>query len=313
MKHLSSAFLGQNQWWKYVLLPIIAIIAGNIVAMIPMIIIVAIKAVQSGIDFTENPGALGDLTQLGLSQNLILAIQLVVFAASLILFLVLFQPFHKRNFKELVNGTGTVRWNRFFFSAFIWSVLMVAYLGVIYFTSPDNFEFHFNASAFIPLVVVALLLFPFQTTFEEVVFRGYLAQGFGIWSKNRWIALILPAILFALMHAANPEVKEHGFWLTMPQYLTFGLFFGLAAILDDGIEIAMGTHAANNIFLSLFITNKAAAVQTPALFTQLKVDPVQDLYLLVIISALALFVFAKKYKWNWSILNKKVESLSDDN
>jgi membrane protease YdiL (CAAX protease family) len=225
MKHLSSAFLGQNQWWKYVLLPIIAIIAGNIVAMIPMIIIVAIKAVQSGIDFTENPGALGDLTQLGLSQNLILAIQLVVFAASLILFLVLFQPFHKRNFKELVNGTGTVRWNRFFFSAFIWSVLMVAYLGVIYFTSPDNFEFHFNASAFIPLVVVALLLFPFQTTFEEVVFRWLPGSGFWHLVKEQMDSPYSTSYSFCINACSKSRSKRA--WLLAYHAAIFNIWFVL--------------------------------------------------------------------------------------
>ena len=52
----------------------------------------------------------------------------------------------------------------------------------------------------------------------------------------------------------------------MPQYIVFGLIFGIITILDDGIEAAMGAHAANNIFLCIMVTNESSALQTPALY-----------------------------------------------
>jgi len=40
--------------------------------------------------------------------------------------------------------------------------------------------------------------------------------------------------------------------------------------MDDGIEVAMGAHTANNIFLCIFVTNSSSALQTSALYVQKK-------------------------------------------
>jgi membrane protease YdiL (CAAX protease family) len=145
-----------------------------------------------------------------------------------------------------------------------------------------------------------------QTTAEEVLFRGYLAQGVAAWTKNRWLALIIPSVIFGLIHFANPEIKEYGFWLAMPQYIFFGLLWGLISILDDGIELAIGMHAANNVFLSIFVTHSSSALQTDALFEMQTVAPVRDLAMLVVVGTLSLVYFAYRYKWNFGILNQKI-------
>ena len=99
-------------------------------------------------------------------------------------------------------------------------------------------------------------------------------QGFTAVMKNRWFPLVMTSLMFALMHSFNPEVKEFGFFTMMPQYIVFGLIFGVITILDDGIEAAMGAHAANNIFLCIMVTNKSSALQTPALYVQQQYYPV---------------------------------------
>ena len=52
-----------------------------------------------------------------------------------------------------------------------------------------------------------------------------------------WLVIIIPGVLFGLMHIANPEVKEYGFWLTIPQYVMFGLFFGLIITICIGLPL----------------------------------------------------------------------------
>ncbi len=123
------------------------------------------------------------------------------------------------------------------------------------------------------LSVVSVLFIPFQAAFEEVLFRGYLMQGFAALIKNRWFPVIMTSIFFGLMHGFNPEIKEFGFFTMMPQYITFGIIFGIITIMDDGIEAAMGAHTANNIFLCILVTNPSSALQTHALFEQLNIHP----------------------------------------
>ena len=124
-------------------------------------------------------------------------------------------------------------------------------------------------------------------------------QGAGAWFRNKWMPLVISSLLFGLMHSFNPEIKEFGFWLVMPQYVVFGLVFGLITILDDGIEMAMGAHTANNIFLSVFLTQESSALQTPALFEQQEVYPWTDFLSLILISGIFIMLMWIMNKWRF--------------
>lgn len=118
----------------------------------------------------------------------------------------------------------------------------------------------------------------------------------------------MSSLFFGLLHSFNPEVKALGFLTMMPQYILFGLIFGLITIFDDGIEAAMGAHAANNIFLCILLTNKSASLQTPALYEQLIIYPWTDLIALLLIGLLFIFILSRVFGWvNYSILFKKIK------
>lgn len=116
-------------------------------------------------------------------------------------------------------------------------------------------------------------MIPLQTTCEEYGFRGYLAQGIGSWMRNRWAVLIITSVAFGRCTAPNPEVKEYGYGIMMAQYITMGLILGVVTLLDDGIEVAMGIHAANNIFASVLLTFKGSVLPTAALFMAKETEP----------------------------------------
>jgi hypothetical protein len=107
---------------------------------------------------------------------------------------------------------------------------MLISLAVTYFTSPGDLVLQFKASSFIPLFFISLVLIPFQTSFEEITFRGYLMQGIATNTHSRIWALVITSLIFGLLHSFNPEVKEYGFLATMPQYIGFGVIFGLMAL-----------------------------------------------------------------------------------
>ena len=307
MKHLERALDKQNQWWKYLVVFVSGFLGANLIGAVPLLVVILYKTAQSGGRITPNPDNFADFSVYGISSNLGLILMILPFVIGLITVVLLFKPLHKRTFKEVINGTNRIRWRKFLFAALIWGLIMFICSAIDYCLNPTNYQLNLNISSFIPLIFISLLLIPFQTTFEEILFRGYLSQGVAAWTKSRWLVLVIPALLFAFMHAFNPEVKEYGFWLTMPQYLLFGLLFGLVTILDDGIETAMGAHAANNVFASVFITNKASALQTSALFNQQNVDPVKDTFIFIAICVVFLAILSYKYKWKYAILNKKVQ------
>ncbi len=140
-------------------------------------------------------------------------------------------------------------------------------------------------------------MIPLQAGFEEILFRGYLIQGFAFFSHNRWLPIVVTSVLFGLMHGLNPEVKEYGFLTMIPQYVFFGLVFAILTMMDDGIELAIGAHTANNAFLSIFITNKDSALQTPAMYEQLEYNPLKEFWGLVVMSLDLYCHNGIVYKW----------------
>jgi membrane protease YdiL (CAAX protease family) len=302
MNHLEAAFKGKNNWWRYLVMFLIVFVAANSIGAIPLFIYIAYIIISSGGELTAGSFDLSSMSSMGIDKNMILFFMMIPFLFSIITFYLLIKPLNGRSFNEVINGTSKIRWDKARFGFLVWTVIMVLYLAVDYFMHRDNFVIEFSPEKFIPLVIISVILIPFQTSFEEVMFRGYLTQGVAVWTRNRIAALIIPALLFGLMHIANPEIKEYGFWLTMPQYIIFGLVFGLVTILDDGIEIAMGAHAANNIFLSIFVTFKASALPTYALFVQKELDPLKELIAMALISVLFVMVMQRKYKWNFKVL-----------
>ncbi len=308
MKHLERALTGGNQFWKYILIFLISFFGGGAIGSLPLIIIIAMKAMNRGdISIISNLGDVSNLGALGISPNLTFFLMLLPFLVSIAILLVLIKLLHNRSYKEVINGTQKVRWNRFFFGFASWGALMAFYYVADYVINPSNFVLQFDLYSFIPLVAISLLMLPVQTSFEELAMRGYLAQGIGALTKSRWLALLIPSVFFGLLHYGNPEVKEYGFLIMMPQYILIGLVFGFVSILDDGIELAMGAHAVNNIFLSLFITHSSSALQTAAVFCQQEINPYKELIALVLMSVIFIGFLYKKYGWNFSVLNKKIE------
>ncbi len=311
MRHLENILDKQNQWWRYLIMFLTVFVAANFIGGIPLILVIAFKNTPGDGAITADSFGMMDLSQYGIDQNLMLILMLIPFVISLVFFALLIKPLNKQSFKEVINGTDRIRWRKFFYAFFVWIVIMAIYLIVDISLNPDNFSLNFSLWRFIPLVFISIILIPIQTSFEEVMFRGYLSQGVAAWTKNRLMVVLIPAFLFGMMHVFNPEIKEYGFWITMPQYIIFGVVFGLVIVLDDGIETAMGAHAANNIFLSIFVTFKASALQTPALFVQKELDPVKDLITLILISLLFIFILYRKYKWNIKVLFLPVKGSTD--
>ncbi|NDV93995.1 CPBP family intramembrane metalloprotease [Dysgonomonas sp. 521] len=312
MKHLEYALGKDNQFWKYIIVLLVSLIASNFIGIMPYMITAVIIGTSNGLQADAVLMNIMDAKHIGMSPNLSLFLLLIAFVVAFFTLILFIKLLHHQSIQEVINGTKKIRWNRIFWGTGVWAALLLISFIVSYILSPDNFVLQFDLSTFIPLFFISILMIPLQTSYEELTFRGYLAQGIGRVTKSRWMALLIPAILFGLMHVANPEVKEFGFWIMMPQYIMFGLIFGLVSILDDGIELALGMHAANNIFLSLTVTHSSSALQTSAIFNQKEVDPTYGLIELIVFSLIVIAFFYKKYNWNFSVLNKKIETDKED-
>ena len=142
--------------------------------------------------------------------------------------------------------------------------------------------------------------------------------------KNRLLPLVFTSLAFGLLHIANPEVGKLGYFI-MIFYIGTGFFLGIITLMDEGLELALGFHAANNLFIALLVTADWTAFQTDSIFkatseptyigwNEFIANPwvISEIAIPVfVIFPLLIFIYSKKYNWsNWSDkLTGKVNSL----
>ncbi|MEI7525977.1 MAG: CPBP family intramembrane glutamic endopeptidase [Mariniphaga sp.] len=299
---------GKNDIGRWIAMIILAAVVSQFIGAIPLQILIFQKMAANP-DLQPNPDNSLDLSAYDISPITGFALMIIPFVMGLITLLFLMKPIHERPMLSIVTSHPTFRWKRFFWSARVWFILMVIYAVFATITGFQKIELQFNPLTLMQLSLVSVALIPLQAGFEEVFFRGYLMQGFSQVLKYKWLTLLMTSIIFGGLHFFNPEVKEFGAMITLPQYFWFGLILGICTLMDQGVELALGVHAMNNIFLSVFFTQDSSAVQTPALFRITAFNPIFDLIAIILISALFLFIARKKFRWpEWSTLLSRVEN-----
>jgi membrane protease YdiL (CAAX protease family) len=315
MDFIQQAFKGKNEWWRYLVGFLIIFIFWQIIGAIPFLV----TAVLHSSDLMEfQSSAASSFSTLGINKNLMLAMMLLTGVFGVIAIKYVVKLLHKRSFISVITARKNIDWKRLLFAFILIFGIQAITLLLAYGGDSSELIWNFKPMPFLILVIISFLLFPFQIGTEELLFRGYLMQGIGVGSKSKLIALIITSVLFGLVHGANPEVAALGFSV-MIFYIGTGLLYGISTLMDDGMELALGMHAANNIAASLFITATWTVMQTDALY----IDPSEpsagiEMYLPVfVIYPIVLFIFSKKYNWtNWKekLTGKVVEiSTSDEN
>lgn len=216
------------------------------------------------------------------------------------LFLLFWVKFiHGQSIRSLTTSRKKVDWSRVLFSFGLWSAFTIITTLIAYFLQPEDFAVNFQLKPFLVFLVLAVILIPLQTSFEEYLFRGYLMQGLGVVTKSRLVPFVTSSVLFGLMHIANPEVGKMGY-VILVYYIGTGFFLGILTLMDEGLELALGFHAANNLIGALLVTADWSAFQTHSVLKDVSQPSAGfDIILpIFIVFPLVLFIFSKKYSWN---------------
>ncbi len=180
---------------------------------------------------------------------------------------------HRRSLLTLVRADQRIRWRRIAQGFGVWMALVTIPVVMALVRQFTLVEFDVDWGIWLRLVGLAVILTPLQTTTEELFFRGYVMQGLGLLSRNGLVLCVGSAILFTLPHLSNPEMV-YGWWPLALYYFSFGILHAWLTLKDDGLELALGLHAANNLFAALFVTYENAVIETPALLSSSHVDGV---------------------------------------
>lgn len=298
--YIKQVFKVENDWWLY-LIGVIIVGISTVIGSIPHTIALFSAAFSENADMNsiqEDPYALISL----IDSNLNLFLMLLSFAIGLLALLFVVKFIHKQTINSLTTSRKEIDWRRFWFSFILWGFVTVIFIIVEFLASPENYVLNFDLIPFLVLFTIAVIMVPLQTSFEEYLFRGYLMQGLGVLSKNRWIPLFITSIAFGLLHIANPEIEKIGYILLI-HYIGTGFLLGIMTLMDEGLELALGFHAANNLIASLLLTADWTAFQTNSILKDVS-DPsmgnLEIIFPVFVIYPIILFVLSKKYNWtNW--------------
>jgi len=307
MDFIQKGFTGKNDSWRYILTMVLVFI-GIQIASIPLII-AAYFQVDGDLEKFQK-GAESSFMDIGMNSSLFLFLMIFTFMIGILTLFLCVKYLHKKKFVSIVTSREKIDWNRVFYAFALWGSISVVAIFVGMYLSPEDYAWNFKPVPFFTLLFVSFVFLPFQTSAEELIFRGYLMQGFGTLVKNRWFPLLVTSAIFGLLHGLNPEVERLGSIL-MVFYIGTGLLYGITTLMDEGTELALGLHASNNIVAAFLVTTDWMVFRTDALYIDTSEPSVgSEMFIGVfVLYPLLLVVFSKKYGWtNWkSKLFGKVE------
>ncbi|MEN9909818.1 MAG: hypothetical protein RLZZ540_2967 [Bacteroidota bacterium] len=290
---IEQGIRSENKFWKY-LLGSVFIITASFVGQLPLLIAVIGKTILTGATYPSTTDGIMHFFEPNLTFFLLLIS--FVFALASIYFVVRY--LHQQTFLSVTTSRKKVDWSRIWFSFGLWSVFSIGSTLIFYFSNPNLYVLNFKPIPFAILFVIAVALVPIQTSTEEYVFRSYLMQGFGNLARNKWFPLLMTSLIFGAMHLFNPEVSKMGN-IIFVYYIGTGLFLGIITLMDEGLELALGFHAANNLIGALLITSDWSAFQTHSIFKDLS-EPQAGFDIImpvVLVYPVLLFIFSRKYQW----------------
>jgi membrane protease YdiL (CAAX protease family) len=304
---LLQAYKGKNDLWRYVFVIALVIIA-YIVGQVPLAIASVAAMSRNGLDENalEELQASLNFAELGLHPNLVFVLLLMMFICAMAALYIGVVRIHKRSFMSIWTARKNFDYKRFIWAFLVWigfSILFEVF-GMI--SDPDNYVLQFEPLSFVVLLIIVIFILPIQTSFEEVFIRGYLMQGLATLSKTPWLPLFGSSFVFGAMHMMNPEVQAFGVSTMLTYYVSIALFLGILAIIDNGLELAIGVHTATNAYGALFVTFDSSAIKTPAVYRLIEVSPgMMTVYSFLALAAFLYFAH-RKYHLNWGRLSEPI-------
>lgn len=282
-----------NFFGKYLLGSLLIFLASTL-GQVPLILAIAYQTVTKGRSFPTGNDAMMRFFE----PNLTLFLLLISFVFAFYGLYLVVKHLHHQTILSVTTSRKKMDWSRVWFAFSIWSLFTILSTIIYYYIAPEDFVLNFKPIPFAILLIIGTLLIPIQTSTEEYVFRGYLMQGFGNLSGNKWFPLFMTSLIFGGMHFFNPEVTKMGN-IILIYYIGTGLFLGVLTLMDEGLELSLGFHAANNLIGALLVTSDWTVFQTHSILKDVS-EPqagIDVILPVLVIYPILLYIFSKKYQW----------------
>jgi membrane protease YdiL (CAAX protease family) len=281
---LYNAESGKNNWWRY-LITITATWGVQALAAIGIVVLfVVLLIMQNGINTTSL-----DILSLQSNSLFLITLTLVGFALSYLFFYLCVRVIHHRRFISLINTKSRINWIRILKGAVIWLSILGILTLISFLINPESYKVTFNPNTFGILLILSLVAFPIQASFEEVFFRGYLMQGFGLLSKKPIVPILVTSIIFGIGHISNGTNMTLSVF-PLIETIIIGIMLATITLGEDGIETAIGIHIINNLYAVLIVSASGGIFgDLPSILTTSS-DPYSDIIVTIIAAVIAIII-----------------------
>lgn len=284
---LENASEGKNNWWRYLLTVIVSLVGGSLLAGIILGMLLAVISVF----FAGEISNIYPFIQSTISNPIFLVVLVgISYTISVFLFYICLRFVHHKKFLSVINTVSGLRWKLLFKGLVLWAlILFILSLPSLIFNQ-GGYEITYNSESFLILLIICLLAFPIQASFEEILFRGYLMQGFSLVSKKPWVPLVLTSLIFGSVHVLNGTNLYMDLSIVASTFV-IGMMLGIIALGDNGIETAMGVHIANNLYVALFLNSADSGLPgLPSMVTTQASEPFSGLPFLILAALLMITI-----------------------
>jgi len=296
--YLDAAQQGKNDSWYYVVGTLVLFLCGVAGILVQTILAGWVLKFDPALAAqTQAPTLFYEalLTLLRSPSPIAFALNNVPYLAFLVGIAIAVKLVHRRPFRSLVSAERSIRWRLLWQGFWVWFVLVALAVGIEFCLAPGNFSITFDPMTWFPLLGLAVVLTPLQTAAEEFIFRGYLLQGLGNLSRQPVALMMATSFLFSWLHLGNPEMQRSGVWVAL-LYFAIGVFLAFITLLQGRLELALGVHAANNLFVVLVVNATDSALPSPALITQTQASHPAFVFALALIGMMVFYYWV--FEWH---------------
>ncbi|SDR81132.1 CPBP family intramembrane glutamic endopeptidase [Christiangramia echinicola] len=122
----------------------------------------------------------------------------------------------------------------------IGTIIMIFAFGILEFLNEIQFQkivFDLNE------IILSVFLFIFVSLTEEILFRGYILRNL-MYSFNKYVALLISALIFAVAHGMNPNIDIIG----LTNIFLGGILLGITYIHTKNLWFPIALHFSWNFF-----------------------------------------------------------------
>ena len=223
------------RWWKPIVTLLLTVAIG-----IPLLMLTVLPLVVLGLftgDEGVGPSEL-DVTNLSPAEFVVVNLSLIVLIplAGLTIWVV-----HQIRPRYLSSVAGGIRWRWLLRCTLVVLPLWLGYMALGLVVAPPTSP---RPGEWLALLVIVLIMTPFQAAGEEYLFRGWLMQNIGAWFARPIVGLVVSVAVSAVVFAAAHGSPDP--WI-LGSISCLAVAAGIAAYRTGGLEAGIAMHAVNNV------------------------------------------------------------------